>query len=345
MSSFSHYMYVVECADGTLYTGYAVDVDARVAKHNTGKGAKYTRTRTPVSLLAKAHYYTKHQAMSAEAYFKQLSREKKDAALAQAVHTPFEEVLAGVIPALSYEPVSEFIARSFAEHEDAEYQKFMAKLLPSVDEKTIVGIRTPVLRKLAKQLAKREDYRRFTTELPHKLFEENQLHSFSLAAIKDYDEFLAEVDRFLPYIDNWATCDQLSNKALMQRPEETVRHAERWIASDHIYTARYGIEVLMQYYLDELFEPRYIDLVVNKHVPGYERPETASEAYYMDMMRAWYLAEAVAKQPDAAIPYLEKEKGQPELDEWTRRKAIQKAVESFRVPDATKTRLKQARAL
>lgn len=345
MGSFSHYMYVVECADGTLYTGYAVDVEARVAKHNSGKGAKYTRTRTPINLLAKARYFTKNQAMSAEAYFKQLTRDQKDALLANAATQPFEEILAEAIPALSEEPIGEFIARQLAENEDVEYQKFMAKLTPSVDPKTIVGVRTPALRKIAKQLPKRDDYKTFLKATPHKLFEENQLHSFSLASLKDYDAALGEIERFLPYIDNWATCDQMPNKMLMQRPEETLRHIERWIESEHTYTARYGIETLMQYYLDELFQPYFIDLVVEKHVPGYEEPKAASEAYYMDMMRAWFLAEAVAKQPDTAIPYLEKKMGQPALDEWTRKKAIQKAIESFRVPEATKTRLKAARAL
>lgn len=342
---FAHYMYVVECVDGTLYTGYATDIEARVRVHNTGKGAKYTRTRLPVSLLAKARFYTKQRAMSAEAYFKQLDRDKKDALLAQATQRPFEEVLAENIPALSNEPVHEWVARQLSENQDEGYRDFMAKLTPSIDPKTIVGVRTPALRKIAKQLAKRDDLSEFFKQAPHKLFEENQLHSFAIGSFKDYDEALREIQAFLPYIDNWATCDQLPNKVLMRRPEQTLELIQDWIDSDLTYTARYGIETLMQYYLDDLFQPQFIDWVVEKHVAGYEKPEPTSEAYYMNMMRAWFLAEAMAKQPDAALPYLEKQKGVESLDEWTRKKAIQKSIESFRVSDTNKDRLRAARKL
>ena len=342
---FEHYMYVVECADGTLYTGYSTDVEARVAAHNAGKGAKYTKPRTPVRLLAKARFFTKQRAMSAEARFKQLLRDQKDAALALAAKRPFEDVLAEAIPGFAEEPVGEFVARSLWQNRDEAYRAFNAGLLPSVDARAVVGVRTPALRKIARELAKRPDAGDFFADVPHRLFEESQLHAFAIESATGYDEALAMTQAFLPYVDNWATCDQLPNKALAQRPGETLAHIRVWIASDRVYTARYGMKALMQHYLDERFDPAFLQMVADKHVPGFEKPEPASAAYYLDMMRAWFFAEAMAKQPDAAFPYLRHPErgGNGALDEWTRRKAIQKSVESFRVPDALKERLRAER--
>lgn len=342
---FEHFLYVVECVDGTLYTGYSTDVEARVAAHNAGKGAKYTKARRPVNLLAKARFYTKQRAMSAEAYFKQLTRDQKDALLARAAREPFENVLVDSIEAFAKEPVHEFVARVLCENQDLEYRAFNAKLLPSLDAKTVVGVRTPILRKAGKQLAKREDVGEFFAAMPHKLFEENQLHSFAIDAIRDYDKAVELIQAFLPYVDNWATCDQLPNKVLMKRPEESLELIYAWIDSERVYTSRYGIQALMQHYLDDLFKPEFLEIVADKHVPGYEKPEPASEAYYMDMMRAWFFAETMAKQPETALPYLKHPErgGNGLVDEWTRRKAIQKAIESYRVSDELKQRLRAER--
>ena len=342
MANFEHYMYVLECVDGSLYTGYTTDVAARVAKHNSGKGAKCTRSRRPVSLLASARFYTKQRAMSAEFRFKKLSRDQKDALLARAAKRPFEQVLEEGMPAFGPAPMREFVARGLAESEDAAYKAFQAPLIPSMDASAMVGVRTPVLRKMAKAMAKRADVQDFLADVPHRLFEENQLHAFVVGEMRDYAQALEAVEAFLPYVDNWATCDQIPTKVLAQDRERTLEAALRWVADDRVYVSRFGMGVLLQHYLDDWFEPRFLQVVANRRIPGFEKPQPASEAYYHNMMRAWYFAEAVAKQPEAAVPVL---LGQADvqLDEWTRKKAIQKSVESFRVPDEVKTLLKAAR--
>lgn len=341
---FQHFLYVVECADGTLYAGYSTDVPARVATHNAGRGAKYTRTRLPVRLVAQARFYTKQRAMSAEAYFKQLNRNDKDALLARAVEEPFEKVLVACLPGFGKEPVAEFVARELCQARDEGYAGFVRKLLPSVDSWRVVGVRTPDLRKIARRLAKRPDVELFLSDAPHELFEEDQLHSFVIGTMKDYDRVMEELERFLPLVDNWATCDQLPTKVLAKRPEETLQAVDAWIRGDHAYTSRFGMEVLMQHYLDDLFQPEFLELVAGRR-EGVDRPDEASPAYYLHMMRAWFFAECAAKQPRAVLPYLlhPQGAGNGALDEWTRRKAIQKSVESYRVDVDLKERLKAAR--
>ena len=341
---FQHYLYVVECADGTLYTGYTTDVTARVATHNAGKGAKCTRARLPVRLRAQARFYTKPRALSAEARFKQLDRARKDDLLARAASQPFLQVLEEHLPGLGEEPVSEFVARELCQAQDQGYGDFARKLLPSVDPRRVVGVRTPDLRKIARRLAKRPDVEEFLGDVPHTLFEEDQLHSFVIGTFKEYDRVLEELQRFLPVVDNWATCDQLPTKALMQQPERTLEEMARWIRSDHVYTSRFGMEVLMRHFLDDLFQPCFLDMVVQRR-EGAERPEPVTPAYYLHMMRAWFFAECAAKQPRAVLPYLLHPLGDGNgaLDEWTRLKAIQKSVESRRVDPELKARLKAAR--
>ncbi len=215
------------------------------------------------------------------------------------------------------------------ELQDLKYRDFHSKLLPGIDKETIIGIRTPVLRKFAKEFAKTEEAEAFLQELPHHYYEENNLHMMVITGIRDYDVCLAEVKRFLPYINNWATCDLPMPKCFAKQKEELLPEIRNWIGSDHTYTIRYGIGALMNFYLDEDFRPEYLKLAAS----------VQSEEYYVNMMIAWYLATALAKQWDATIPYLEERKLLP----WVHRKTIQKAVESYRITEEQKVYLKTLR--
>lgn len=215
------------------------------------------------------------------------------------------------------------------ELQDLKYRDFHSKLLPGIDKETIIGIRTPVLRKFAKEFAKTEEAEAFLQELPHHYYEENNLHMMVITGIRDYDVCLAEVKRFLPYIDNWATCDLPMPKCFAKHKKELFPAVRKWIGSDHTYTIRYGIGTLMNFYLDEDFKPEYLELAAS----------VKSEEYYVNMMIAWYLATALAKQWNATIPYLEERK----LSPWVHRKTIQKAVESYRITDEQKVYLKTLR--
>lgn len=344
MPSFEHYMYVLECGDGSLYTGYTTDVAARLAAHQSGSGAKYTKSHAPVRLVAQARFYSKERAMSAEALFKRLDRGQKDALLAKAADTPPEDVLRTELPGFGEDTAGEFVCRSLAENVDVGYRDFNSKLLPTVDSRTMAGVRTPALRKIAKELARREDADAFLRTLPHRLFDENQVHAFCIGLERDYDTALELYERFLPHVDNWATCDQLPVKVLAKRPDETLGHVERWLASEHCYTIRFGIGVLMWLYLDELFDERFLAAVAQTRMPSTEEcPASDDDIYYVDMMRAWYFAEALAKQGEAALPYLERQGDEALLDEWTRRKGIQKAIESRRITDEMKAYLRTLR--
>lgn len=344
MSMFEHYMYVLECGDGSLYTGYTTDVDARVAAHQVGTGAKYTKSHAPVRLLAQARFYTKERAMSAEARFKQLDRAQKNALIAKAASAPFEDVLRAELADFGDDTALEFVNRGIAEHVDHGYKAFHSKLVPNLDPKIIAGVRTPDLREIARELAKRDDAKDFYKTLPHRLFDENQVHAFAIGLEKDYDAAIKLYDTFLPYVDNWATCDQLPVKTLAKQPERTLEKVDEWLASAHCYTIRFGIGVLMRLYLDELFERRFLDTVASARMPSSdEAPASKDDVYYVDMMRAWYFAEALTKQEQATLPYLERKGDAALLDEWTRRKGIQKAIESRRISDEMKAHLRDCR--
>ena len=210
--------------------------------------------------------------------------------------------------------------------QDQPYRDFQRRLLPTVKPETVIGVRTPELRKYAKRLGKSEDAARFLRDLPHAYFDENQLHAFLISEIRDYDRCLEEVDRFLPYVDNWATCDQMSPRVFRKHRDRLPENLRRWIRSGETYTVRFGIGMLMQHFLDGDFDPAYPELVSGLR----------SEEYYVNMMIAWYFATALAKQYEAVLPYLENRR----LDPWTHNKTIQKAVESFRVPEERKRYLK-----
>ena len=210
--------------------------------------------------------------------------------------------------------------------QDKEYRLFQAKLVPTVDAETIIGVRTPELRKLAKELVKAGDTSAFTAELPHMYYDENNLHGFIIEKTKDYDECVNELDRFLPYVDNWATCDMMSPKVFGKHTDELLIPIRRWLVSGHTYTIRFGIEMLMSFYLDGQFSPEYPEMVA----------ALRSEEYYVNMMIAWYFATALAKQYDSVLPFIENRR----LDVWTHNKSIQKSCESYRITDEQKTYLK-----
>lgn len=221
------------------------------------------------------------------------------------------------------------LQKSLFELQDLRYRDFNAKLLPGIEKEKIIGIRTPILRKFAREFAKTKEAQEFLHELPHQYYEENNLHLMLVTQIRDYEKCLDEVKRFLPYIDNWATCDLPLPKCFEKHKDELIMDVKTWIASKETYTIRYGIGVLLRLYLDEEFKDEYPRLVAG----------VISDEYYVNMMIAWYFATALAKQWDAVIEYLEEQK----LPEWVHRKTIQKAIESYRITKEQKEYLKELR--
>ena len=222
--------------------------------------------------------------------------------------------------------ISGDIYKELVSLQDKGYRDMQITIIPTVDADSIIGVRTPALRTLAKELSKREDIGRFLDSLPHKHFEENQLHAFILSGMKDAARAFELVDKFLPYVDNWATCDQMSPKVFKKHKDLLLEYTDKWIASDYPYVKRFGIGMLMEHFLDEDFKTSYLTKV----------SKIRSDEYYVNMMIAWYFATALAKQYDATLPYIEKQK----LDIWTHNKSIQKAVESYRITPEQKEYLK-----
>ena len=210
--------------------------------------------------------------------------------------------------------------------QDIKYRDFQAPLFPNIAKEKMIGVRTPNLKKLAKELNGSELANKFIETLPHDYFDENQLHAFLISLIKDYETCLKEVDRFLPYIDNWGTCDQLSPKVFAKHKDELIISIKKWLKNKHTYTVRFAIGLLLALYLDDSFKKEYMELVST----------VQSEEYYINMMVAWYFATALAKQYDTAIKYIEDKK----LSPWVHNKTIQKAVESYRISDEQKVYLK-----
>jgi len=222
--------------------------------------------------------------------------------------------------------VEEEIRRRLFELQDTEYKEFTCKLIPTVDPDAVIGVRTPLLRKLAKEYARTPQAEEFMAALPHKYYEENNLHGFLIETIKDYDSAIRAVEEFLPFIDNWATCDQISPKVFKKHLPELYERIKIWLKSTRTYTVRFGVGMLMSLYLDDSFRQEMPELVAG----------IRSEEYYINMMIAWYFATALAKQPDAVMPFLQ----QRRLDKWTHNKAIQKAIESYRISEETKAYLR-----
>ena len=219
----------------------------------------------------------------------------------------------------------EIIKRLF-EMQDAAYRDFQRKLIPNIPPETVIGVRTPDLRRLAKELHGRPETEQFLHGLPHRYFEENDLHGFIISLGRDFDKTMAETERFLPYVDNWAVSDQLSPRVFGKHLPELLERIRIWLTSEHTYTVRFAIGMLMRYYLDEAFSPEYPELVAS----------VVSEEYYIRMMIAWYFATALAKQYETAVVYIEEGR----LDEWTHNKTISKAVESYRITDEKKAYLR-----
>lgn len=221
------------------------------------------------------------------------------------------------------------IRNQLMELQDPEYREFHSRLIPNIDKERVIGIRTPVLRAFAKQIAGTGEAEQFLAELPHRYYEENHLHMMLITSIKDYDRCLEELQKFLPYVDNWATCDLPEPKCFTGNKEKLLSEIKGWIASAEPYTKRYGIGMLMRLYLDADFRPEYPELVAS----------VSSEEYYVNMMIAWYFATALAKQWETVIPYIENRC----LSEWVHRKTIRKAIDSYRITDEQKQYLRTLR--
>lgn len=210
--------------------------------------------------------------------------------------------------------------------QDKDYQIFQSKLIPTIDSDRMIGVRTPELKKYAKKIIKENKYKEFLNNLPHKYFDENQLHAFLISEIKDYEECITYINKFLPYIDNWATCDQMSPKIFRNNTDKLISQIKVWISSKDTYTIRFGIGMLMHYYLDDNFKKEYLKIVA----------KIKSDEYYVKMMQAWFFATALAKQYDETMLYVKNRK----LDTWVHNKTIQKAIESYRITAEQKEELK-----
>lgn len=213
------------------------------------------------------------------------------------------------------------------QHRDQAYKAFHEKLVPNINSDTIIGVRVPVLRQIAKELQNSSERADFLSKLPHEYYEENTLHAFFLMQIADFDACVAELDRFLPYVDNWATCDSVRPKCFKKNKEQLSEQIKRWIMSEHTYTKRFAIEMLMTYFLDDAFDNEYPELVAG----------IDSDEYYVNMMIAWYFATALAKRWDDVFPYIKEER----LGKWVQNKTIAKATESYRISAERKEILKK----
>lgn len=213
--------------------------------------------------------------------------------------------------------------------QDLGYRDFSSKLMPTIEKSTVIGVRTPILRKYAREIV--NEAGPFLEVLPHKYYEENNLHGFLVSQIRDFDACIKMLDRFLPYVDNWATCDGLRPRCFKNNKDKLLQKIDQWLMSDQTYTVRFAIEMLMTHFLDEDFDISYADKVA----------AVRSEEYYIKMMVAWYFATALAKQYDFVLPYLQNRV----LDPWTHNKTIQKSVESYRITAKQKEYLKKLRIL
>lgn len=222
--------------------------------------------------------------------------------------------------------ILENIREELFRQQDLTYRDFQHRILKIIDYDKIIGVRTPLLRAYAKQLSVHEEIDTFLHSLPHNYYDENQLHAFAVSGIKDFDRAAKEVDSFLPYVDNWSTCDQMSPKVFKKHKKELLVWIRKWLASEHTYTVRFGIGMLMEHFLDEDFSAEYLKTV----------SKIRTEEYYINMMTAWYFATALAKQYEAALPFIEEQC----LDDWTHNKTIQKAIESYRITPEQKAYLR-----
>lgn len=222
--------------------------------------------------------------------------------------------------------MNEDVILKLFEKRDEKFKEFNSSLIPSIEPCVIIGVKTAPIKALAKEMYKSGNYSEFLEGLPHTYFEENQLHAFIIAEMKSFDKCIVNITKFLPYIDNWATCDQLSPKVFSENKEKLTVFIEEWIKSEHPYTIRFAVNMLMKHFLDDTYRISTSDMVA----------DIVSEEYYVNMVRAWYFATALAKQWSNVLPYLVEYR----LDAWTHNKTIQKAVESLRISNEQKEYLK-----
>lgn len=223
------------------------------------------------------------------------------------------------------------IKKNLFKYQDKKYQKFESSLIPNVEKKLIIGVKTPILKNMAKEIVKADLSDKYIKMLPHKYFEENQIHSFIISENKDFDECIKNINNFLKYVDNWATCDQLCPKIFKNNKNQLLIHIKKWINIKKTYYIRFGIKMLMSYFLDEDFDKKYLKIVSS----------IQSDEYYVNMMIAWYFATSLAKQYDDTIVYLEKYK----LSPWVHNQTIKKAIESYRVSENNKKYLKSLKMI
>ena len=223
------------------------------------------------------------------------------------------------------------LCRKLYDLQDLKYRDMQIKIIPTIHPESIIGVRTPELKDMAKDSLKAGDYKDFLEELPHKYFEENQLHAFIISGIKDLNECMEDLETFLPYVDNWATCDQMSPKIFKKHKDVLFSHIKEWVNSEKTYAVRFGVGMLMEHFLDDDFDPLYPELVA----------KLRSEEYYVNMMIAWYFATALAKQYESILPFIEEKR----LDDWTHNKAIQKSLESRRITEEQKLYLKSLKVV
>ena len=221
--------------------------------------------------------------------------------------------------------------RKLYDLQDMKYRDMQIKIIPTVEPESVIGVRTPELKSIAKDILKDGNYKGFLEELPHRYFEENQLHAFIISGIKDLNECMEDLETFLPYVDNWATCDQMSPKIFKKHKDLLLTHIIEWIDSEKKYTVRFGVGMLMEHFLDDDFDPLYPEMVARLR----------SEEYYVNMMIAWYFATALAKQYESILPFIEEKR----LDDWTHNKAIQKSLESRRITEEQKLYLKSLKVV
>ena len=210
--------------------------------------------------------------------------------------------------------------------QDLKYKEFHKKLIPNVDENLIIGVRTPLVKKLTKTIVKEGKDKEFLKNLPHKYYEENNICAFLINEMKDYKNAIESLDKFLPHIDNWATCDGVRPKCFKNNTDKLIFEIEKWLKSDHEYTVRFALEMIMVFYLDEKFDIKYLDMA----------SKIKSDKYYINMMISWLFATSLAKQYEKTVPYIEEKI----LPLWVHNKTIQKAIESYRVSDENKKYLK-----
>ncbi len=218
------------------------------------------------------------------------------------------------------------IRKALFDARDEKYRDFQSALMPTIPKETVIGVRTPALRKIAKQILRDGSSETHLRAIPHEYFEEDQLHAFIISDLKDFNAAIDELDRFLPYVNNWATCDQTSPKVFKAHRDELMPHILRWLGSEHTYAIRFAILTLMRHFLEDDFTPEHLDLAAS----------ACCEEYYINMMVAWFFATALDKQYEATLEFIESKK----LPKRTHNKAIQKAIESYRISPEQKAYLK-----